>query len=602
MFSPDYTDYLSVPEIDLELWIQSNFQVKETVLTASANAFVNSGATPVINYLLATLPIFLNKKYGIRYNTSLQEKLIGTVEKYNSFLAPFLETIESYGYENTDQLSTLLSFTKIPFKNTTWMQLCKSIYICRKAIKTDIAAPSWNLLRTLFSIFATEEINTDTISSVIKEHTFILNKLLGRYIASINLDKEETDSATELKEARKSVDAITKKYCKTANPDAETLKQFQEKYPEKYKEYRKAVNLVKKAQKKVVAEAFADRGYTIVTTDIAKKLLKDIGIPDPIDDNFIGKVGIGSTPAMLFTYYTSSGKQLDAVVGKQVKMNPKYTEDGDEYYCTHMPFISKKGVPVKVYTVNHRNDSGKKLFNLLRENLAVLEDVRFDFSAKVKPLMNGSFDDQIALSALVLKVIDETAGRIGNAASVEENETFGIHNLQVRHARISSRGCTLKYIGKKQVPQEHKVTDPVSIACIKKLIEGRKKKEYIFSKDGEKPVSPSAIAAYLKSTGFTASPHMFRKIWAAKIFNTEGLKKLPKAKIKSEKQAKELFNSAVQAVANKLGQTEKNTSIRSYIDPTLMKAFWDRAGYKMPKPVQRAYDRVASQTDSEDED
>ena len=105
---------------------------------------------------------------------------------------------------------------------------------------------------------------------------------------------------------------------------------------------------------------------------------------------------------------------------------------------------------------------------------------------------------------------------------------------------------------------------------------------------------------YLKGAGFQGSPHRFRKIWANKIFNEIALQGLKKTKYTAE-QAKALFLKAVEAVAAKLGQTEKNTSIRSYIDPVLMKRYWDAVGHKPPAVVQKVIDTMADQDPDNDD-
>lgn len=602
----DYSDYLSPSEIDLELWIQSRLNADTIVLTSNIQqAYRSSEAIPLLNYLLVILPIFLNQKHGLKVDQSLQTKIIGTEPHYKKFLEPFLDALDGYGYNRTDRLRNELAFRRLPFTSQAWVNLLNAIYKYRMTIKKQVSEPAWKIIRTIFGIMVNsskdEPLNEETLLTIISDTKNMPNKLLGKWVASANPTKGESTSKEELKVAKRSVDDITDKYLNTDDPSPDELKSFQEKNPEKYKEYRKAILATKKAAKKVIAEEFEKHGHDLIDVDTARNLLMRLGIPCPIDENFVGKVAIGTTDSMIFSYYTIYGKKLDCVVGKNVKMNPNYDQSDNTYYCTHLPFISKKGVPIKVYSEDHWKKSKEKLYNGLRSCLPVLEDVRSNFSSTVKPLLNGNFDNVPALAALVMKVISETAGRIGNAGSVNEAETFGIHNLQVRHVASRKAGILLKYIGKKGVPQEHIVRDPISISCIKKLVEGRKKTQYVFSKDGEKPVSPTSIVEYLKSTGFPASPHMFRKIWAAKIFNEEGLKKIPNRKI-TEKEAKEIFNKAAEAVAKKLGQTEKNTSIKSYIDPLLMMTFWKRVGYKMPKNVQTAYDKIAEQNPNSDED
>lgn len=587
-------DFLSPEEIDLVCYTQEQLLVPDLVVTSSVkNAFLDRKANPIITYLSCIIPSMLKEAYGVPYNKALEKKLIGTAPHYNEILEKFLEGLSNLEIKNTDKLGSLLSFSKFPFGPEIWEKLSKFIYNSRAIFKKNMSLDGWNYLKRLFNIMANPELDEDDLLFLKQKSVYIPDKLLSKFLHSLETDIEKADGSKQLEIARKSEAALTKKYFKTDNPSAETLKEFQTNYPEKYKEYKKAVTATKKAAKAVVEEEFQKNDYDIIDVSIARSILRKHGIPDPIDANFIGKVGLGTTPSMLFSFYTKYGKLLDSVIRNNVVMNPKYTKEDNTYYCTHLPFISKNGVPVKIYSTDHWKQSHERLYNGLRESLNVLEDVRTQFSTDVKPILNGKFNSTNAIAALICKVIDETAGRIGNSDSETKMNTYGIHNLLVKHARKLRNGYILRYIGKKGIPQAHKVEDPITVKALDKLLEGRKPSQYIFSKTGENPLSPTTVASYLKSTGFPCSPHMFRKIWAAKIFNELAFKGL-KSKM-TEKQAKEKFLSVVEAVAKKLGQTEKNTSIKSYIDPLLMKKFWDTVGHKPPAPVQKAIDQMAFQ-------
>lgn len=587
--------FLSPSEIDLVCYTQEQLIDTDIVITSNTKkAFLDNKSKPIITYLTCIIPSLLKSAYGIPYNKSLEKKIIGTKTQYDKVLENFLEGLKNIGIDNQLELIRReLSYSKFPFGPRAWDKLTQLIYKNRIKIKKELSLDGWNYLKAIYTIMASDEsLDEENLTFLKKEANLIPDKLLAKFIGSIETDIEKDDASVVLLNARKSEDEVTKKYFKTSEPTAEQLKEFQTKFPEKYKEYRKIVLASKKAAKQVIEEEFRKKGYSVIDVKIARSILKSYSIPDPIDKNFIGKVGLGSTASSLFSFYTSSGKLLDSVVRKNVIMNPKYSDSNDTYYCTHIPFISKEGKPVKVYTAEHWKQSHEKLYNGLRESLNVLEDVRQTFATDVKPILNDKFTVK-AIAALVCKVIDETAGRIGNAGSENKMNTYGIHNLTIKHTRKTKTGYILRYIGKKGIAQEHRVEDTITVMAMNKLIEGRSRSMYIFSRDGEKPISPNTVASYLKETGFPCSPHMFRKIWAAKIFNEVAFSGL-KSKM-TEKQAKDKFLKAVEAVAKKLGQTEKNTSIKSYIDPLLMKKFWDTVGFIPPATVQKAIEQMDKQ-------
>ena len=593
-------DFLSPTEIDLVLALQEeDLDLKPEVTAGVKDAFIDSKARPILTYLCCTVPSLLKAAYGVSADQNLEKKLIGTKAKYDVLFEEFLDGLEALKVTSIEALRNAMPFTKYPFGPNVWLKVEKVLQTNQTKIKKQFSVSAWNYLQHLRSIIAGEELNEDDLTFIQTKARFIPDKLLARYLQSLETDPENDDAAKTLQVAQKSEAAITKKYFKTAAPKAAELKSLQEKFPDKYKEWKKATNATKKAAKQAVVSAFKQKGYGVIDTKAAKSLLKELGIPNPIDAGFVGKVGLGDTKAKMFLYYTKDGKLLDSVVGQNVQMNPKYTKDNDAYYCTHMPAINS-GIPVKVYTAEHRKKSAQKLHNGARESINGLEDLRPTLAADIKPILNGKFTNVDALAALVVRVIDETAGRIGNPGSEQKANTFGIHNLKVKHAKASKGIILLKYIGKKGVPQAHRVEDAISVKAITNLMKDRSAAQYIFSRDGERPLSPTTVGMYLKGTGFSGSPHRFRKIWANKLFNEVALAGLKKTKF-SKEQAKALFDKAVAAVAAKLGQTENNTSIRSYIDPVLMKKFWDTVGFPPPAVVQRVIENMGMQDPDSDD-
>lgn len=594
-------DFLSPSEIDLVLALQEEDLLVPTgapVVAGVKDAFLDSKARPILQYLACVIPSLLKSAYGVPSDKTLESKLIGTKAKYDALLEDFLEGLTALKVTGVEALRNNLAYSKYPFGPKTWQAIAKVIHGNGTKLKKQLTVSGWNYLQRIQSVITSTELDEDDLTFLQTKARFIPDKLLSKYLLSLELDRSKDDASVSLQIAQKSEADITKKYFKSTTPTAEDMKKLQTKFPEKYKEWKRASNATKKAAREAVVEAFKTKGYGVVDVKVAKSVLKDLGIPNPIDPGFIGKVSIGDTKTKMFSYYTKDGQLLDSVVGQNVVMNTKYTKDNDAYYCTHMPAINS-GTPVKVYTAEHRKKSAQRLHNGARESVNGLDDLRPTLASDMKPLLNGNLKDVDALAALVVRVIDETAGRIGNPGSERNANTFGIHNLQIKHVKKSKSGFTLKYIGKKGVPQEHKVEDALSVKAITKLIEGRKGAQYVFSRDGERPLSPTTVGMYLKGTGFSGSPHRFRKIWANKIFNELAFKDA--AKKMTKEQAKAIFDKAVAAVAAKLGQTEMNTSIRSYIDPLLMKRFWDTVGFPAPAVVQRVIENMSDQNPDGDE-
>jgi len=158
---------------------------------------------------------------------------------------------------------------------------------------------------------------------------------------------------------------------------------------------------------------------------------------------------------------------------------------------------------------------------------------------------------------------------------------FGLHILLKKHLKITSSGITISYQGKDKVIQSHKVSDPVIVSLLKKLMEKSKANDHIFVRKDGKPFSEKAINEYLLSIGFPDTFHLIRKYHGNRIF-AEALVRV-RGKFDKDK-AKNLFYSMVDAVAKELGNT-RGASMRSYINVNLIIQFWNKVKQPMPKDV-----------------
>ena len=135
-----------------------------------------------------------------------------------------------------------------------------------------------------------------------------------------------------------------------------------------------------------------------------------------------------------------------------------------------MPLIAlSKRKYTKQYVEKKKTDSGevrvysdehiKKRWKEKMEKLKKLEKNIGKLRTHYKENLNDDHDSKTRAVAALVGLIDNTAMRIGNDASVEEG-SFGATTLQKRHATVSGSKITFRFKGKKGVDQEVTLDTP----------------------------------------------------------------------------------------------------------------------------------------------
>ena len=176
------------------------------------------------------------------------------------------------------------------------------------------------------------------------------------------------------------------------------------------------------------------------------------------------------------------------------------------------------------------------------------------------------------VSALVIRLMEETHIRIGNEQYARRNKTYGLTTLRTKHLQAYKDKLRFEFVGKKG--KEHKVT-----LKNKRLIKLVNKMEELpgwelfqfFDRDGNKQsVDSTMINEYLnKISGDSFSAKDFRT-WAATLIFFECLKSLPKPD--SEKQNHKNILNAFDVTAQELGNT-RNVCRSSYVHPIVVNLY-----------------------------
>jgi DNA topoisomerase I len=201
---------------------------------------------------------------------------------------------------------------------------------------------------------------------------------------------------------------------------------------------------------------------------------------------------------------------------------------------------------------------------------------------KSLPLIRKQIDEDLGqkewtrdkVSALVIRLMEETHIRIGNERYAKENKSYGLSTLRKRHVNIDKNFLRLEFVGKKG--KKHTVTlknkKLIRLVSHCEEIPGREVFKY-YDENGERKVLDSTIVNnYLHTiTGDNFSSKDFRT-WLASLIFFEALKDFGISTDPKEIQKNIL--SAYDQTATALGNT-RNVCKSYYVHPLLVSQYED---------------------------
>lgn len=162
-----------------------------------------------------------------------------------------------------------------------------------------------------------------------------------------------------------------------------------------------------------------------------------------------------------------------------------------------------------------------------------------------------------------------TGMRVGNSrGQLGEKEAYGATTLQSRHLTISGKTARLKFPGKKGVPQDITVDDPLGVSILKRAkTRAKGARDQIFPRADEQ-----ASLAYVKTaTGNPRFKNHDLRTWTATTNAIKFKKSMPRPKNQTQ------YKKYRMEVATKVGKilgNKPNEALDSYIDPTVW-ADWE---------------------------
>lgn len=311
-------------------------------------------------------------------------------------------------------------------------------------------------------------------------------------------------------------------------------------------------------------------------TAVYSEEMSKLGIPVEIDRSFKGKIdAVGN-------FRTHMDKRLMALVGSDVKMNEHYDSASDDtYYCIS---TNSMGHKVNHYTADYFARR-KKIKYMKNEDFGKhIDQIRLQVSQDL-----DSPDKKKQTMALMVSLIDQAYFRIGNAGS-EKHNVRGLHNLQVKHLKIEeSNRMHFRYVGKDSIHQHQVVMDDKLAGLVRDLIKDKKPGDYIFSfkqHDKQVMVHPGDINTYMKhDLKAPVTIHKFRTYHATRMAK-EALEEVhihtpPKP---SQTKLLDIFKEKMGKIAKLMGHTSLNTTVKHYIDSSVIMNFFDSL-HLIPPPA-----------------
>ncbi len=192
--------------------------------------------------------------------------------------------------------------------------------------------------------------------------------------------------------------------------------------------------------------------------------------------------------------------------------------------------------------------------------------------------------------ATVVRLLETTLIRIGNEAYVKENKSFGLTTLRNRHVAVEGAAMRFSFKGKSGKTWRLKVSDRRIAGIVRTCqdLPGQRLFQYFDEDSKLQAVDSADVNAYLKDiTGTDITAKDFRT-WAGTVLTALALAQV--GRIEAKKALKSQMRRAIEAVANRLGNTPAICR-KSYVHPEILSAL-EQGGLTLVTAMQELDDEA----------
>lgn len=182
--------------------------------------------------------------------------------------------------------------------------------------------------------------------------------------------------------------------------------------------------------------------------------------------------------------------------------------------------------------------------------------------------------------AMIVRLLETTFVRVGNASYAKSNGSFGLTTLQNRHVRLARSGLRLRFRGKSGIQHDVLVTDKKLARLVRRCRElpGQDLFQYVDDDGAVQPVTSTDVNDYLKDASgsdFTAKDY---RTWAGTLL---AIRYAAEHLEPSDAPPPKSFSvELVKEVAHALGNTPA-VCRKCYIHPAVFTALGDTDGLRL---------------------
>ncbi len=227
-----------------------------------------------------------------------------------------------------------------------------------------------------------------------------------------------------------------------------------------------------------------------------------------------------------------------------------------------------------------RDARGRKQYRYHQRFRDIRDSNKYDHLvdfARVLPLIRERVDRDLARRSLtrervlaaVVRLLDKTLIRIGNAAYAEQNRSFGLTTLRRRHVEAATESIRFVFRGKSGKEWKLRLRDRRVTRVIRACqeIPGQRLFQYLDEEGQRHTVTSADVNAYLRDvSGADVSAKDFRT-WAGTVLTVEALREAER--FSSATKAKRSLRGAISQVAERLGNTVAICR-QCYVHPTVI--------------------------------
>ncbi|MEX2632200.1 MAG: DNA topoisomerase IB [Tistlia sp.] len=193
---------------------------------------------------------------------------------------------------------------------------------------------------------------------------------------------------------------------------------------------------------------------------------------------------------------------------------------------------------------------------------------------QTKAHMGGTPCGRRTVLATVVRLLETTLIRVGNARYARENRSYGLTTLRRRHVEVEGGAVTFEFVGKGGRKHLIELTDRRAARVIGQLqdLPGQELFQYVDRDGARHAIGSDEVNDYLRELAgepFTAKDF---RTWAGTVLAAWALSEFEE--IDSEAAAKRNIRWAVERVATRLGNTPA-VCRRSYVHPEILGAYLD---------------------------